>query len=321
MGGAGNAKKTQAGPFCRSCCSSPYPNQFHPDSGERRFHPRPAPAPKGQGDAIAYSVDPSLSFPQQESAPVYVLEPASREDLLAQIAGLFGIEDLTAYPSVYNADLGEEFFTLEDRDLTVSLNTQNGMWAVTPNGTQEPNPAPQLPSEEEAVRLVRESIEANQLFEGDLGEPTVSYSYAGEGDQRRAFEVQVAFHPSVEGRPVYGLYRIVMVLGNGGETLSAYQQAAPVKASGSVKLKTQDQTVAELLNHPENAASTAEGAGEALVTDCQLGYYFDGAAENGTCYLLPVYQLSARTYGGRSAPAQGQGVFTALMDAAQRDSR
>ncbi len=290
-----------------------------------RENAAPIPAPrlpqKGSEDAITYSVDPSLSFPQQDSAPVYVLEPASREELLAQIAGLFGIEDLTAYPSVYNADLGEEFFTLEDRDLTVSLNTQNGMWAVTPNGTQEPNPAPQLPSEEEAVRLVRESIEANQLFEGDLGEPTVSYSYAGEGDQRRAFEVQVAFHPSVEGRPVYGLYRIVMVLGKGGEILSAYQQAAPVKASGSVKLKTQDQTVAELLDHPENAASTAEGAAEALVTDCQLGYYFDGAAENGTCYLLPVYQLSARTYGGRSAPAQGQGVFTALMDAAQRDSR
>ena len=251
-----------------------------------RENAAPIPAPrlpqKGSEDAITYSVDQSLSFPQQDSAPVYVLEPASREELLAQIAGLFGIEDLTAYPSVYNADLGEEFFTLEDRDLTVSLNTQNGMWAVTPNGTQEPNPAPQLPSEEEAVRLVRESIEANQLFEGDLGEPTVSYSYAGEGDQRRAFEVQVAFHPSVEGRPVYGLYRIVMVLGKGGEILSAYQQAAPVKASGSVKLKTQDQTVAELLNHPENAASTAEGAAEALVTDCQLGYYYDGAAENGT---------------------------------------
>lgn len=230
--------------------------------------PRPDFSQGGYGQAggsgsCGITLSPTLQFPQEERAVRYTLEDSPPpEDLFAQA---------------------------REKGFSVAGDGINGYWSITRDRELEGFPE-HLPTDEEAAAKAEAFIREHRLFSGELGEPVISRDYSGQGKERRDLNVRVSFFPSIQERPVYGRYRITLILGDHGEIEGVFKTASPVGAGKETALKSQEEVRREVENHPEHLgfAQSSLEQGEGVVTRCRLAYYVDG---NGPGYAYPIYVL------------------------------
>lgn len=281
--------------------------------------PRPKLPEKGSDNPTAYTFSSSFELPNVQEASVYKVTTGSAAQIYDQVEDVLGIEDITTYDS-FGGETGESFYSLEDKGLMVCVNTQNGFWDITM--IDEPiTPPEDLPSDQEAEEIARDFISKHGLFSGDLGEAVITHGYTGseETGDRVNLDVSVTFIPDIDGHEVYGLYRINVTVGDNGEIKSVFNQAAPTSNSGKVRLKTREQVMQEVADHPESLSNTSSSTAPGTITGCELKYYFDGTTENGESYAHPIYVLTAQSNEegiSTFSTAGDEDEFTVLIDAA-----
>lgn len=274
----------------------------------------------GSGEEITYEFSDTFEISQAETAKLYILDTAELETMKEQVENTLGIEILDEYYQFTGED-GSYFYYVEEQGATVSINTSNGFWSITIEDPTMPIIPENLPSDAEAVQIATEYVKEQNLFEGDLGEPAVAHSYTGDeltGD-KQDLDVTVVFYPSIEGNDVYGLYRIMIVVGDNGMIQKVFKQASPVKSAEDVPLKNKEQVIAEVMEDPMSFSTTANGISQGVINDCELSYYMDGYTVEGNNYVYPVYILTGKEKAvGYSLEETQANGFSVIVDAIQR---
>lgn len=290
--------------------------------------PVPVIAMPGNEVTTEYAFSSSFDFVDETQTKLFQIDIGGRADILHQVETTLGMNDLNdLMPVKKEGDFGE-YCVLEEQNLTITIDERNGYWSVTQNDSQYDQPEDltipkNLPSNEEAVEIAKAYIKEHQLFDGDLGEPIVGSSYTDDdltGD-RQDLTVSVMFVPPIDGKEVYGLYRILLVIGDNGEIRDVFKQADPVEFVKSVKLKTEEQVMEEVQNHPETLSSNAVDIDKGVITDCELIYYVDGESVDGKNYAYPVYVLTGKednTASQKRTAGQQDECFSVIVDAIQR---
>lgn len=282
----------------------------------------PAPTIPLRGDAeeITYNFSDTFDVPTERKAKIYTLHMTEPETIQKQVEDTLGIENLEETFESSGED-GTSFYYVEEKHATVSINSQNGFWSITMEDPTQPIIPENLPSDAEAVQIATDYVKEHNLFDGDLGEPAVGHSYTGDeltGDKQN-LDVTVVFYPSIEGHDIYGLYRIMIVVGNNGTIQKVFKQASPVKSSEEVPLKSKEEVITEVMENPMSFSTTANGIDKGIITDCELSYYMDGVTVDGNNYAYPVYVLSGSDKAvGYSMDETQENRFSVIVDAIQR---
>lgn len=258
--------------------------------------PTPTIPLSGSTEEITYQFSDTFDTPQAETAKLYTLAVPKPEVIKEQLTSIVGIENLEDYYQFTGE--GSTFYYVDEQNATITMDTQNGFWSITVEDATQPFIPENLPSDAEAVQIATDYVKEHNLFDGDLGEPAVGHSYTGDeltGDKQN-LDVTVAFYPSIEGHEVYGLYRIMIVVGNNGTIQKVFKQASPVKSSEEVPLKSKEEVIAEVMENPMSFSTTANGIDKGIITDCELSYYMDGVR----IYCLSTAQRSSPGYRRRT---------------------
>lgn len=148
-----------------------------------------------------------------------------------------------------------------------------------------------VPSEREAITIAEQYIRDNRLYPADqLGEPQATPLLSGSGEDETILCWDVYYYPKVDGRPVYGVFRIVVSVGTDGEVVGTLKLAGKYESTDEVPLKTWDDIRADLASGSYFILSAASGT-DAALTHVELAYYADVESDD----ILPVYSLSDET--------------------------
>lgn len=293
---------------------------FWMNSAGKSGVPLPTFPTEGTGETAIYDFSTSFAFPVETQADVYHMAPGEQEKILAQAEQALAVKNLKDF--LVPGDVGDfgQVYQLDAQDLTVTVDDRTGWWiSATNDSAYEGLPGPiipeNLPAKGEAVDIAEAYIRENDLFPGDLGEPTVGYSTTGSGEEEQPMDISVMFTPQIAGKDVYGIYRLDLVIGDNGKIRDVYKQAGPVTLAQSVPLKTEKEVRDAVLHHPEAIFSTATGMASGVITQCELVYYVDGIPANGKIYACPVYLLTGT---GEDSVTGTQQIFTIYMDAVKR---
>ncbi len=266
--------------------------------GQKSTIPHPVIAMPGEEITAAVSLEEAELDTAAKTAPVYRMLIPTKAELEAQIASVARLED--ASETWVTGD--ERYYSFAD-GRTVMINRTVGFWSYTRELDFSPPEDP--PDDAAAKELARAFILEHQLLnEVDPDDLTVQYTTTGDKLQgtEQVIRKTVTCLPDLDGTPVYGLYRISVDIGTGGEIVGVRKQANPAEYVADVPVKTETEireAVANQdysLNPGENPASA-----EFVATKGYGAYYCDAYS----AYLLPVYVI----VGG-----EGSGEFDLMMD-------
>lgn len=266
--------------------------------GSKSTIPHPVIAMPGEEITAAVSLENAELDTSVKTAPVYRMLVPTKAELDAQIASIARLED--ASETWVTGD--EKYYSFAD-GRTVTVNSAVGFWSYTRE--LDFSLPENLPDDAAAKELARAFILEHQLLhEADPDDLTVQYTTTGDKLQgtEQVIRKTVTCFPDLDGTPVYGLYRVSVDIGGGGEIVGVRKQANPAEYVADVPVKTEAEireAVANQdysLNPGENSASA-----EFVAVKGYGAYYCDAYSD----YLLPVYVI----VGGA-----GSGEFDLMMD-------
>lgn len=272
--------------------------------GQQSTISHPVIAMPGEEITAAVSLEKAELDTSAKTAPVYRMLVPNKAELEAQIASVAKLED--ASETWVTGD--EKYYSFGD-GRTVTVNRTIGFWSYTREF--DFSPPEDLPDDASAKELARSFILENQLLdEVDPDDLTVQYTTTGDKlhGTEQVIQKTVTCFPDLDGTPVYGLYRVSVDIGDGGEIVGVRKQANPAEYVTDVPVKTEAEireAVANQdysLNPGENPASA-----EFVAAKGYRAYYCDAHS----AYLLPVYVI----VGG-----EGSGAFDLMMDYQTEDS-
>ena len=266
--------------------------------GQKSTIPHPVIAMPGEEITANVSLDNAELDTSVKTAPVYRMIVPTQAELEGQIASVARLEDATETWLVGD----EKYYSFADGCM-VTVNSAIGFWSYTQElDFSQPT---DLPDDAAAKELAKSFILENKLLDAvDPDDLTVQYTTTGDKLQgtEQILEKTVTYFPDLEGTPVYGLYRISVDIGDGGEIVGVRKQANPAEYVTNVPVKSEEEIREAVANqdyslnpgeNPTNAEFKAEkGYG---------AYYCDA----NSAYLLPVYVI----VGG-----EGDRAFDLMMD-------
>lgn len=245
------------------------------------------------GVQMDYEVSEDLEFPREEKAPLYKMEAVPEE---------LQREAERVAESLYPGGAGDPW---------VETESARGYWSVKENGDSlDALKAPEnLPAEEEAARIGKDYLTEQGLFQGEFGKPEFGYSSTGSGTAERILRRHVTFSPVADGKPVYGMARLSVTVGENGAVTGVTKQGGVLKEAGSVALKSKEEALREVREHPEKLSCSECYLETGRITECELAYYADGSS-----YVHPIYVFSGQ---GTSLSQEDPVEFTLIADAAE----
>ena len=272
--------------------------------GQQSDIPHPVIAMPGEEITAAVSLEKAELDTSAKTTPVYRMLVPTKAELEAQIASVAKLED--ASESWVTGD--EKYYSFAD-GRTVTVNSAIGFWSYTRE--LDFSPPEDLPDDATAKELARAFILENQLLdEVDPDDLTVQYTTTGDKLQgtEQVIQKTVTCLPDLDGTPVYGLYRISVDIGDGGEIVGVRKQANPAEYVADVPVKTEAEIREAVANQDYSLNPGENPASAEFVAAKGYGAYYCDAHSD---YLLPVYVI----VGG-----EGSGAFDLMMDYQTEDS-
>ena len=151
--------------------------------------------------------------------------------------------------------------------------------------------AENVPDKQESIRIANAFIENNKLYPMDsLGEPIAVADQSGDGifEPQTTLRWNIFYYPTVEGKPVYGVFRICIAVGANGEIVGVEKLANEYEKVADVPLITVQQVSEEV------AADRFMYIGEddleqSTLSEVQISLYADVESE----FVQPVYEIAS----------------------------
>lgn len=190
--------------------------------------------------------------------------------------------------------------TLRNADCSFTFSDVNGNWVYETAAFGEEHGGDI--SDETAIAAALAFVEQHELYDGELRVGSVETVNGATGFMYKT----VSLYPTVDGKPVRGLYCISVSVEADGTVVQCSDMAFVVKQGSAVKLKTADavktaidsgEYTLELLEHQKLKGIK--------ITDVELAYYPEGS------YLLPIYIVTAEG----TTPDGERGTLEMYIDA------
>lgn len=221
-----------------------------------------------------------------ETLPVYQMEIASASEMKAEITRVLGI----SFDEATRVNSGTPYQMYQIGGADIMLDEELGFWTYRlPRETAIPE---QLPTDEEAIAIADAFLAEAQLYHGALRPGSVSNTTTEITGTEEVLNKDIYYYPEFDGMDVYGVFRIVIGIGDHGQIISVSKQVQDVTEAASVPLAAPETLQARLdagacVSSPQNPVAEAE-----VESGC-LAYYSDITPSHGKLYLHPIYDLTA----------------------------
>lgn len=243
-------------------------------------------------------LDLEISLPETEfdSAPTagYVYELSFDVSTVpAKIESCFGV-DLSEAQATVNAN-GQKRYTTDD--YSVMIDETTGYWTYRATGGEaspmsEGETAEPI-SDQAAEGIAEKFIADNGLWTGEIYNTVVTYVTGGGWTSEEYIkEINVYVYPSVDGKAVLGVFRIMVALDLEGNITAVYKLANEVEKRIDVGLKDYA-AIQNAISAKEYSSSASKELTDIQITDSRFEYYADAVAVDGKTYLYPVYVINA----------------------------
>ena len=266
--------------------------------GKKSDIPHPVIAMPGEEITANVSLDNVELDTSAKTVPVYRMIIPTKAELEGQLASIVSLEDAEETWLVGD----EKYYSFDDGRM-VTVNSAIGFWSYTRE--LDFSPPEDLPDDAAAKELARTFILENKLLdEVDPDNLTVQYTTTGDKLQgtEQILEKTVTCFPDLDGTPVYGLYRVSVDIGDGGEIVGVRKQANPAEYVTDVTVKTEEEIRKAVANQDYSLNPGENPANAEFAAARGYGAYYCDA---NSAYLLPVYVI----VGG-----EGDSAFDLIMD-------
>lgn len=198
------------------------------------------------------------------------------------------------------------------QDYTVTIDSDTGYWTYEKKETYsalEPSDSPI--SDAQAQTIATQLVEDNSLWSGEVYNTVVTdITEGGWNDEERLLGKSVYIYPSVDGKPILGIFRIIVSVNSDGEIFSVYKLATDIGEGISVEVKSRS-VLKEDFTEKNYSDSCSESLRSPTIEEGTLEYYADAKQVDGVTYLYPVYVFTGE---GKTSDGE-QETFDVILDA------
>lgn len=220
-----------------------------------------------------------LKLPSETACAVYRLKKPDAAQDQKNIRKALGLDE--------NATFG----TLSDpapvsSTAVLGYDTNTGYWVYQTDLAYDTGG--NVPDEKEAIQIASDFI--SSLYPAELlGTPAAvaDISAEWEGHTSEVVRWNVSYYPTVENRPVYGVFRICIAVGANGKIVEAEKLAGEYEKVTEVPLADL-QTVKNNFAAQKFLCIKDERQQNPEMEQAELGFYADAESE----YIQPVYDIS-----------------------------
>lgn len=243
-------------------------------------------APYGGPSCAAVRLASANLEQTSEVLPVYQMEIASVSEMKAEIARVMSL----SFDEATRVNSGTQYWMYQIGDADIMLDEELGFW--TYRIPQEISIPEQLPTDEEAIAIADAFLAEAQLYHGALRPGIVSNTTTGITGTEKILNKDIYYYPEFDGMNVYGVFRIVIGIGDHGQIISVSKQVQDVTEAARVPLAAPE-TLQARLDAGDCVSSPQNPVAEAEVKSGRLAYYSDITPSNGKLYIHPIYELTA----------------------------
>lgn len=243
-------------------------------------------APYGGPSCAAVRLASANLEQTSEVLPVYQMEIASVSEMKAEIARVMSL----SFDEATRVNSGTQYWMYQIGDADIMLDEELGFW--TYRIPQEISIPEQLPTDEEAIAIADAFLAETQLYHGALRPGIVSNTTTGITGTEEILNKDIYYYPEFDGMNVYGVFRIVIGIGDHGQIISVSKQVQDVTEAARVPLAAPE-TLQARLDAGDCVSSPQNPVAEAEVKSGRLAYYSDIKPSNGKLYIHPIYELTA----------------------------
>lgn len=243
-------------------------------------------APYGGPSCAAVRLASANLEQTSEVLPVYQMEIASVSEMKAEIARVMSL----SFDEATRVNSGTQYWMYQIGDADIMLDEELGFW--TYRIPQEISIPEQLPTDEEAIAIADAFLAEAQLYHGALRPGIVSNTTTGITGTEEILNKDIYYYPEFDGMNVYGVFRIVIGIGDHGQIISVSKQVQDVTEAARVPLAAPE-TLQARLDAGDCVSSPQNPVAEAEVKSGRLAYYSDIKPSNGKLYIHPIYELTA----------------------------
>lgn len=204
------------------------------------------------------------------------------------------IERLKNYFNIKNTTTKEDkdkILILSEKKV-IEIDKNNGYFSYINNEKLYNNKIyKNIPTDSEAIEIAKKFLIETKLFSGRFQSVSVTAQKAeNEAGETVVMAKDVWFYPVVNGRPIYGISRIIVTIGNKGEIEAVCKYYRDFEFYKKEKLKSLEKAVQEIKEGRASSNIPPE-ATKAHIKKSFLGYWEDPEQQ----YLIPVYVFQGET--------------------------
>ena len=221
-----------------------------------------------------------MKFPPETACAVYKLKKVDSAQDQKNIRKALGLDE--------NAKFG----TLSDpmpvsSTSVLGYDTKSGRWIYQTDLAYDTGE--NVPEEQKAIQIANDFI-SNLYPVETLGNPTAIADMSGEERNKPSSVVRwnVFYYPTVENRPIYGVFRICIAVGAEGKIVGVEKLAGEYEKIAQVQLSDL-RTIKNRFLAQNFLCTRDESPQNRKMEQAELGFYADVGDE----YIQPVYVVSS----------------------------
>lgn len=221
-----------------------------------------------------------VKFPPETACAVYKLKKVDSAQDQKNIRKALGLDE--------NAKFG----TLSDpmpvsSTSVLGYDTKSGRWIYQTDLAYDTGE--NVPEEQKAIQIANDFI-SNLYPVETLGNPTAIADMSGEERNKPSSVVRwnVFYYPTVENRPIYGVFRICIAVGAEGKIVGVEKLAGEYEKIAQVQLSDL-RTIKNRFLAQDFLCTRDESPQNRKMEQAELGFYADVGDE----YIQPVYVVSS----------------------------
>ena len=241
-----------------------------------------------------------IPFPDEEYAFIYKQTVPLLKDIKGTISKVIGA-DLTSYEEAVfpdTEDYRHNVGYLSKNGGSVSIDSLTGYWTYHSDSRDieldallnDENLRYEFAPDEELSKMAEEFVRVIGIYDGEFSNVIITDNYTGYGETARTIYKDVYLYPSVDGKNVYGIFRIMVEINSENQIKSLFCLTNNVKQYEQVKLKTKNDIIEDIKNG-NFSPGIPEPLTNAVINGCYLTYYADAVVHSGKTYIYPIYTL------------------------------
>jgi len=261
---------------------------------------------------VNYSIDPSVTFSDEK------IKPGSPEsdDYVFPFSNLSASDEkITKLKQLFNLESSQK---RNSRDATIYENEAYFL-RINDDGTyvyhnkKRDDDTSMLLSDEISIKIAKDFLTKNNLFPSGFFENGVAHetvTSALNSKNSKVLRKEVYFNRNINGKPVYGISRIIVAINQTGDIDSVYSVYKDYHKEEAVKIVTFDQALLNLKNH-KGLINMSETTKNVIIKKVELAYWEDSSPNSKQTHIQPIYRFI-----GESEDIQGEkGVFEGIVAA------